>query len=151
MSYGLHSSAATVTSARPRTYFSLRRANRALVLVRRIVADLVAEYARAMELQEILDLERRCGWAGSVEGLRDSLTASVERIRRFVGELDAVGVRLHDFGSGAVDFPAKVGGREVCFCWRLDEQQISYWHGPDGEADGRRPLAELTGTVGRAD
>ena len=43
--------------------FTLAQANRALVLVRRIVEDIVSDYARVLEYQEVLELEQRYGRA----------------------------------------------------------------------------------------
>ncbi len=124
--------------------FSLGSANRALVLVRRIVADLVGDYARVLELQEAVELEERYGPGRLPEGLRSNLSAAVDRVRRCMKELEAVGAELLDFERGVVGFPARWGGREVRFCWTLGEDRIAYWC-PVGEGLARRRhISELT-------
>ena len=88
--------------------FTLHGANRALVLVRKIVADLVAEYARVLEFQEILELEQRYDSAQSLEGLREDISTAVARIRGYVKELEDVGVELQDFAGLAAILRADV-------------------------------------------
>jgi len=129
--------------ARRNGRFSLRRANRALVLVRRIVADVVAEHSRMLELQEMLELEQRHGPVDYLERVKKVMAVSVKRLRRYLGELDAVGVHIQDCSRGRVDFPARVAGRDVVFCWELGEDAIAYWHPPGAGFAGRKRISEL--------
>ena len=61
-------------------------------------------------------------------------------LRREVEALNAKGIVLRDPESGLVDFPAKRDGREVFLCWRLGEDRVAFWHGPESGFAGRRPL-----------
>ncbi len=127
----------------PRT-FTLHSANRALVLVRKIVADLVAEYARVLEFQEIVELEAGYdGAPGLPAELRNEFRDAVDRVRGYIHELDAVGVEVRDFEHGQIDFPARLNGRDICFCWRLAEDTVQFWHEPGGSICSRRPLRDL--------
>jgi hypothetical protein len=47
---------------------------------------------------------------------------------------------LRDAESGLIDFPARVEHRDVFLCWRLGEDRVAYWHGPESGFAGRRPL-----------
>jgi len=124
--------------------FTLHAANRSLVLVRKIVADAVAEYARVLEFQEVLDLERGYDGAGELPAeVREDFRSAIDRIRGYMKELEAVGVELRDFERGLVDFPARVNGRDVRFCWQPDEDSVQFWHEPGGTTCGRRPIGEL--------
>ena len=129
-----------------RRFFSLRRANRALVLVRRIVSDIVAEYPRLLELQEMLDVSQCHGSAEYISRIQADTTISVERLQRIIGELETLGVELCDFGRGMVDFPGFVAGREVRFCWQYGQDRITHWHYCHEGPAGRKPLVELIGT-----
>jgi len=129
--------------------FSLRRANRALVLVRRIVTDVVGDYSRVLELQEILELEQQYGSRELLRTLQADVARAVGRTRRCLEELAAVGVELRDFGRGLVDFPARVAGREIFFCWQLDEERIMFWHDRHEGVSGRRPISELADLAAR--
>ena len=130
--------------------FDLDQAGRALVLVRRIVADIVADYPRMIEMQEILELEQRYGSVEYIQQVQEEMAAVAERLRGYIEELDAIGVEVRDFARGLVDFPARIGGRDVCFCWQFGEKDIRYWHEPEGGKAGRRHISELPVPVAEA-
>lgn len=118
--------------------FTVERANRSLVLVRRIVADMVGRYARLAQLR------RRAGGAGRSDGrqgLSDEVAALVEQINALNDELAGVGCVLKDLSRGLVDFPARYRGRKVWLCWRLGEPAVAHWHEWEAGAAGRRPIA----------
>jgi hypothetical protein len=71
-----------------------------------------------------------------MQGLVDQMAAGVARI-------DQLGLTLRDIGSGLVDFPALVSGRQVWLCWQRGEPTVDWWHELDSGFSGRRPLAEL--------
>jgi len=125
--------------------FTLRRANRAVVLVQRIVADVVGDYCRLMELQEILELEQQYGPVSHLQQVEKEMSEAASRLRGYLAELDAVGVVLRDFARGVVDFPACVAGRDVFYCWQLGEDRVQYWHGRDEALAGRKCVSELVG------
>lgn len=68
----------------------------------------------------------------------------VVRMERAVAQIDAWGITLRDIQDGLVDFPALVLGRQVWLCWRLDEDEVGWWHELSGGIAGRRPLRDLT-------
>jgi hypothetical protein len=61
-------------------------------------------------------------------------------LRREVESLTAQGIVLRDAETGLLDFPSRREGREVFLCWRLGEDRVEYWHGPESGFSGRRPL-----------
>ena len=71
-----------------------------------------------------------------ISGIVDQMHASVARI-------DAWSITLRDIGTGLIDFPALVNGRQVCLCWRLGEDEVGWWHELSTGFPGRLPLAEL--------
>ncbi len=123
--------------------FSLRQANRSLVLVRRIVTDIVDQYTKLLELQEILEMHQRDGDVGELALIKAASGEAVERLQGYLRELDEVGVKFRDFARGLVDFPACVGGQDVHYCWQLGEDSIQYWHAPGEGFAGRRHVCEL--------
>ena len=52
------------------------------------------------------------------------------------------GAELKDIEIGLVDFPAWKDGIEVLLCWRMGEDQISYYHGRESGFMSRRPIDE---------
>ena len=123
---------------RPRRYFSAEQADRALVLVRRIVSDIVTGYARLVDVQELTEVSRPRSLRG--EAAQTELTTIAQRLQQYAAELDDIGVELKDWSVGIVDFPTFIGGHEAYLCWRLGEDHVEHWHRLDQESDQRTPL-----------
>jgi hypothetical protein len=122
-----------------RHYWTADQANRALVLVKRIAADIVRRYARLGDLQEALD--RATGPAE--EDVRGELLDTIEHLQTHLEELDDLGVELVDWSRGIVNFPAKVDGRCVLLCWEAGQERIGYWHEVEEGFAGRQPIETL--------
>jgi len=125
--------------------FTVEQANRALPLVRKIVADIVAEHPRWKDLvsrYELAAAGARPEWGESEEqvALRREIDAVAQRINGFVDELTAVGCLLKGFEDGLVDFYGLQEGRLVFLCWRLGEEGVTHWHELDAGFTGRQPI-----------
>lgn len=100
------------------------------------------EYRRLRELKEL---------SGNGSAVRSDdpffeLEANLEfmqlEARTQIQSIQMKGVQLKDIDIGLIDFPARIGGKDVLLCWRQGEPKIMYYHGLfDGYA-GRRPLPE---------
>jgi hypothetical protein len=114
--------------------FTPARANRALPLVRRIVADILD---RSRELR---------GRAALADDPRaDPEFRALEReIGELVSELRNLGCEFKDpsFEAGLVDFPAEIGGRPVWLCWRSDEDRVTHYHGRDEGFASRKRIPD---------
>jgi len=124
-------------------YFSPQRAQRTLVLVRRIVGDVVEEYPRLLECQEMLESAQRHGSPEYLHRLQQDMMRSAGRLQGYVDELAGIGVELSDFAHGRVEFPAWSTGREIRLCWQHGEAGINCWYDPNLAQPGRRPIEEL--------
>jgi hypothetical protein len=122
--------------------FSIDQANRALPLVRRIVQDIVDEYARWQEMVKRLDVMTASVTrdAAGVDRLQRDIQSAARAIDGYVRELTELGVEMKGFDVGLVDFPGEMGGRPVYLCWRLGESSVAHWHERDAGYAGRRPL-----------
>jgi hypothetical protein len=123
--------------------FTIEQANRALPLVRRIVQDIVDEYARWQELVKTLDVAA-AGPAPdpvAIDRLQRDIQTAARAIDGYVRELTDLGVEMKGFDVGLVDFPGEMDGHAVCLCWRLGEAAVAHWHERDAGFAGRRPLA----------
>ena len=122
--------------------FSIDQANRALPLVRRIVQDIVDEYARWQEMVKRLDVMAASAGrdAAAVDRLQRDIQSAARAIDGYVRELTELGVEMKGFDVGLVDFPGEMGGRPVYLCWRLGESSVAHWHERDAGYAGRRPL-----------
>jgi len=127
-----------------RRYFTVAEANCALVLVKRIIADVVTEYARLVEIQEAVEALEPGGPDGQVVHVRGELARTADKIHACLEELDDVGVVLRDWSEGIVDFPSIVDGREVHLCWHAGEQRVAHWHEADNCDAGRMPIETHT-------
>jgi hypothetical protein len=120
--------------------FTPERANRALVLVRRIVADIVRRYKDLLTLRlerdELLRTtsnrhHRRSSGAPRHERMEE-VNLDIDRcageLNALNRELQATGCVLKDWQTGLVDFPAMFRGRRVWLCWHEGEPTVGYWH-----------------------
>ncbi len=126
-----------------RRHFSLAEANRALVLVRKIVGDVVGQYGRMIDLQEEVESAPGAGANDRTESLQRELVESARRLQGFATELDDVGVELKDWSLGVVDFPCLIDGREAYLCWRHGETAVEYWHEMCQDPSNRQPIGEI--------
>ena len=62
------------------------------------------------------------------------------KLEDFVDELAEIGCELKDYTLGLIDFIGRHQGRDVCLCWKLDEQRVEWWHEPEAGFAGRQPL-----------
>jgi hypothetical protein len=127
------------------TLFTLAEAERTLPLVRRIVADLMAEYPRwrnAVGRFELLTGGARADWGETRElvAARDDVTAAAARINEYLKELEAIGCVFKGFDAGLVDFYSLRDDRPVFLCWRMGEPRIAHWHELDAGFGGRQPI-----------
>jgi len=130
--------------------FSITHANRALVLVRQITADIVARHRQLLELRAgARESEGQPHGPDGVpdlpdgEAVQEQIDRCVAQLHRLNRELEAIGCVLKDARLGLVDFPAVHEGRRIWLCWKLGEPQVAYWHEWDAGYAGRRPIAEL--------
>ena len=65
---------------------------------------------------------------------------ALSTLRLEVEALVGQGIILRDPESGLVDFPATREGRRVFLCWRVGEERVGFWHGPETGVTGRKPL-----------
>ncbi len=125
--------------------FTIDEANRMLPLVRRIVEDIVQDYARWREQVEVLEVVAAGRRGNSPPDEAERVQQDAQRlaadIERYVKELAGLGVDFKGFDLGLVDFPAELGGRRVYLCWQLGEETVEHWHDVDAGYAGRRRLA----------
>ncbi|MFW6062229.1 MAG: DUF2203 domain-containing protein [Planctomycetota bacterium] len=129
----------------PRRIFTVARADRALVLVSRIVADVVSEFRKLLELQELLEKVEQSEDRRSAREAHRQIRETFGRLKSYREELEDVGVELKDWLRGVVHFPAVVDGKPVCLCWRHGEAKVTHWHRPEACHAGRRSTSELIG------
>lgn len=132
-----------MTSALSRT-FTVEQANKMLPLVRRIVRDIVD--AHQAWLKAVKAYENAATWtradspSGHVTGLENDVRRLAAEIEGYLVELRELSVDFKGFEEGLVDFPGEREGRVVCLCWKLDEDEVKYWHEVSDGYAGRQPI-----------
>lgn len=128
----------------PARLFTIEQANRMLPLVRRIVEDIVQDYARWREQVGVLEVVAAGRRGDSPPDEAEKVEQDTQRlagdIERYVAELRELGVDFKGFEQGLVDFPAEIDGRRVYLCWKLGEDAVEHWHEVDAGYAGRQRL-----------
>ena len=124
--------------------FTVEQPNRMLPLVRRIVRDIVDTHrgwTRAVQSYETAATWTRADSPSSqLSALEGDVKRLATEIEGYLGELRELGVDFKGFDQGLVDFPGERDGRVVCLCWKLDEDEVRYWHEVSDGYAGRQPL-----------
>ncbi len=121
-------------------FFTVDQANRAVVLVSRIVGDVLVQYRLVLDNQELLEAFQAKGDPRRSGGMKTRIMNGIEQLQAYADELIDVGVELKDWAAGIVDFPAMHDGREIHLCWRHGEPSVQYWHEIDDGCGGRQDI-----------
>ena len=100
-------------------------------------------------LEQIAELrEQMRAWGSAAEGMDPAadrgpgLAELLASINARLRELTADGILVRDLRSGIIDFPGRDADGPLCWCYRLGESDIGYWHRPDEGFAGRKPVVE---------
>jgi hypothetical protein len=117
--------------------FTVEEANALLPELQRSLA--VIREARRLVLEGAEPFRGRAPTNGGGEQSPEYWEA-MATLREEVEGLIELGIILRDAETGLVDFPSERDGQEVFLCWRLGEDRVAHWHGPESGFAGRRPL-----------
>ena len=98
----------------------LREARRALIRASHRITEAVAADGGGVAGSD---------WFEAQRVLRADVTSLADR-----------GILLRDPETGLVDFPSDHEGRRVFLCWRLDEDEVAFFHEETTGFTSRRPL-----------
>lgn len=103
------------------------------------VSEARAYLPRVRELAECIRYaaKLRAGEAGSHNGQRAPIVEAQEALE----ELQEGDIIFRDAMTGLLDFHAKGADGVVYYlCWRLEEDDIGWWHLPEEGFPGRKPI-----------
>lgn len=83
--------------------------------------------------------------------IEQELEKDTRRLHDYREELRALGVDSENGPQGFVDFPAFSDGRKICFCWKLGEEEVLFWHDPDAACTQRQLLTAESVAGGMTD
>lgn len=114
--------------------FTLEEANK---LLPKIEAEVLQLQQLKQEFKvHYRELQRKKATLGGGDSLADDPYFELETTLEFLNiqargtikRIHQTGAQLKDVELGLVDFPGRLNGEEVLFCWRLGEKKICYWH-----------------------
>ena len=129
-------------------YFTLTEARALLPAVGRTIRDAVQAKGRYDDAAEYLhNLGQRILMQGGMavdtaiaEAWKTQRDTSGQTLKSALEKIGELGVLVKDLDTGLVDFPTLYHGEEVYLCWRMDEDDIAFWHGVREGFAGRRAI-----------
>ena len=131
-----------VSSPRPSRRFTVAQANKALPLVKRVVADIVRSHDEVSNHQAKLEIASS-KLQSSIQG---DLQTSLAHLQDYVDELTEIGCELKDYKTGLIDFVGRHQGHDVYLCWKYGEEKVSHWHEIQSGFAGRQPVSTIEET-----
>jgi hypothetical protein len=125
-----------------RTY-TLTEARAVLPEVKRLMARIQQARARILELRPSAwsALQKAAANGGSREA--GALALEARALEESVKAILALGLLIKDLDHGILDFWGTRAGTAVFLCWRIGEDDITFWHAPEAGFAGRRPIDAL--------
>jgi hypothetical protein len=105
------------------------------VLIRRL-QEAATSAAAVAARDHLAAAGRSNGSAGAAE----AAGRSSDEISTALEGIDTLGVILRDPATGLCDFPSTRDGVQIYLCWKLDEDEVAWWHTRDTGVASRRPL-----------
>lgn len=112
------------------------------------VEEAKAYLPRLRELAEVIRhaAQQRAGVVGSTNGKRSPIRDAQEAL----DEIEAGDILFRDASTGLLDFHAQGPDGVVYYlCWRLDDDDLAWWHLPQDGFPGRKPLPRIAPDEGK--
>lgn len=124
----------------PTKLFTVAEANQLIPRLRPLIKTVVAERAALVSIQEEIQKARNnAKYDGGSYWGADYLRL-LSRFTKAINEIEQTGVLVKDYRTGLCDFPHMRDGRVIYLCWKMDEDEIHYWHEIEAGFAGRQPL-----------
>ncbi len=129
--------------------FTLDEAERARRSIEPMLSEAIEHRRTALDFEGRLSaLAQRIQYSGGLAlrrakalELRNGFDRATEKVRAAVERIEAMGCLVKDLDLGLVDFPGKLNGEDVLWCWQLGEDRIRFWHRPSEGFAGRKPIS----------
>jgi hypothetical protein len=122
--------------------FTVGEARAALPRLRSLLAELQGERTALLALNAEINRARAMAEVngGSVYG--ELYLKHAFNFALVLERIEQTGAIIKDFGAGLVDFPHVHEGRIVYLCWKLGEDDLTWWHEIEEGFAGRQPIGE---------
>ncbi len=122
--------------------FTLAEARSLLPKLRRLLPRVTSEREAILDLRIEMDAVREKAELNSGSPFGPAYLSHLTAFTEAVEEVQSLGVQIKDFRTGLVDFPFERDGRIVFLCWKLDEDEINFWHEMEAGFAGRQLLSD---------
>lgn len=122
------------------TLFTLEEANRLIPVLRPLLQRLVSVRNDLNALQPEIQKARKNALMDGGTQVGADYVRLLDRFNQVFSKIERTGVLVKDFRIGLCDFPHIRDGRLIYLCWRMDEEEIRYWHETDTGFAGRKPI-----------
>lgn len=122
--------------------FSLSEARSLIPRLRRMLARVNASRQALVDMREEIDSARNKSELNGGSLLGSAYLKYMATFTDGIQRVHSLGVQIKDFQKGLVDFPYEHDGRIVYLCWKVDEDEIAWWHEVDAGFAGRRLLTD---------
>ena len=79
-----------------------------------------------------------CGLESDIQGLESTIADLEKDIRSF----REMGCLLRNINLACVDFPARISGEIIYYCWRIGESEIRFYHSNQNGVMERIPILD---------
>lgn len=119
-------------------YYTPKEANALLEIVRPMVGELVriGELIREHQPEIWAVVEKSAGNGGNPA--LSKMLPDFDRLDDILHRLQDMAIEVRDISIGLIDFPAVKDGREICLCWKYNEDSIQFWHETEAGFAGRQ-------------
>jgi len=122
--------------------FSLSEARSLMPRLRRMLARVNAMRQALVDMREEIEAAREKSEPNGGSPLGPAYLKYMTAFTDGIQKVQSLGVQIKDFQKGLVDFPYEYDGRIVYLCWKVDEDEIAWWHEVDAGFAGRRLLTD---------
>ena len=130
--------------------FTVDEAQRLLPVLKTLLSKAIEARSKLQELEaELGKLKSRIFLSGGLlpdvrylQARKADRDQYLQLQNKSLAEIDSIGVQVKDLDIGLLDFPCMVDGELILLCWKMGEEQIGFWHGPEEGFRGRKPIDE---------
>ncbi len=123
-------------------HFTIEEANSYISLIKPIMQEIRLLSSRLSE--QGFDIYKGKYKPGFHPSTLDEFPPDFRKLVQLVQQINKEGIEIKGVEQGLVDFPAvRPSGEEVFLCWKLDEDQIEFWHPLRGGFSGREHIDEF--------
>jgi len=123
--------------------FTVGEARAAIPHLRDKLATLRAERASLVELHPFIDKARERAEQNGGSPFGELYLTHAFSFAEALDEVERTGAIIKDFTAGLVDFPHEHDGRIVYLCWKMGEDELTWWHEIEDGFAGRQPIEDI--------